>query len=1016
MRRKDKKLYVGLVVVVFFVGLSNFFIPTEKPPMKFRKVANHSQGAHAGQKRRTAQEETPEKPTMFVLTTGRREFKEPPWAKIVYIHGSQWPEAIGKTYDEGWGKQKWPEGAKRVSEGFVTIWKLVSNCSGYCFVSEDDAIWPWGEPPPLPKQGFVSFFKEAVCDQATVDHSDNFKKVYKSVVPGKCMPYGAVAHAMTPEFATTLLERLPMEVPVDHYLWKQAVSTGQGYVSQRYIVYHKKGPSLRKEVNTRPQKPLVPPALVPPAFTLLQSEGNHRKFDKPWSNYNKFITDKGFLKLGTDNVAHEFMYWSVAKALNLKDIFTSPVRTISMCKDATDLTDQLTSPPSIKVPLYGIFNAYKPNMKSGWGEMDHCKDIKSTRVLKMLLVDYLMGHSDRPSNCHTIDGKVYAIDNDGITITPKLKDWNNDIQENILHKALKDEHKKKRIIKTLEPWLGLPLNMKGIVQNMKETFHCSTEMHEHIEKLGTSILTRYKKLARRQAAYCILFTAERMQYALGKYDVLKKSGIDPKDIHLFMGDKFPVGRHKPDLSNIHIADRKLSLTGAYTWMMTSVLESYENAVIIEDDLQLAADFVEYMEWGMKLMDKSSNIFSVSAWNDNSWNYLKLDKEVFMMTKQFMGLGWLVNRRSLPLILNALSNECTPWDLCVHREMSSKGMVSVYPQYARVYHMPWKKGRHFHLTQQVQYSHDVKYPNVDTFLQYEKYICQLDATLTDLTSERIHKHISPKNIYIKSALSHDYYGIYDGIVLFADAKGQQHVFTNRKDLCNRPRPAAKIAVAIPTYNRAGYVKLCSQALAHSLPMEDVWIFDDHSSDYGATELAEWFLTPNICVNEKRLHPDGNARKIMEWFLSTDYDWLVTLDSDLIVRSDWLTILKTLLPKTQGVISVYHSGNPNHKTLSCDQDLCEMESLGNAGITWSKSLAKEMLTEMKDVHGYDWGWTAWLQKKHIKQYVPKDSLVLHIGMHGTWGVDSQREKSLRFAARKLDPDINKIAQKYLKGHSP
>lgn len=799
-KRLNIKMYIGMVVVMFLVGMSNLLMthPPERKPMKITK--KHTPLLHIDK-----QPEPNTKPTMFVLTTGRRKFKEPPWANVVYVHGSHWPKAIGKTYDEGWGKQTWPEGAKRISEGFVTIWKLISsNCTGYtnyCFVSEDDAIWPWGDVPPLPKQGFVSFFKEAVCDQATKDYSDHFKIVYKSIVPGKCMPYGAVAHAMTPEFATMLLNRLPMEVPVDHYLWKHAVSTGQGYVSKKYIVYHKKGPSLRKEVNTRPQKPLVPPA-----FTLLQNEGNHRKFDKP----------------------------------------------------------------------------------------------------------------------------------------------------------------------------------------------CSVRA--------------------RKAAYCILFTAERMQYALGKYDVLKKSGIDPKDIHLFMGDKFPVGRHKPDLSNIHIADRKLSLTGAYTWMMTSALESYENAVIIEDDLQLAADFVEYMEWGMKLMDKSSNIFSVSAWNDNSWNYLKLDKEVFMMTKQFMGLGWLVNRRSLPLILNALSNECAPWDLCVHREMSSKGMVSVYPQYARVYHMPWKKGRHFHLTQQVQYSHDVKYPNVDTFLQYEKYICQLGATLTDLTSEQIHKHISQKNIYIKSALSHDYYGIYDGIVLFADVKGQQHVFTNRKDLCNPPRPAAKIAVAIPTYNRAGYVKLCSRALVHSLPMEDVWIFDDHSSDYGTTELAEWFSTPNICVNEKRLHPDGNARKIMEWFLSTDYDWLVTLDSDLIVRSDWLTILKTLLPKTQGVISVYHSGNSNHKTLSCDQDLCEMESLGNAGITWSKSLAKEMLTEMKDVHGYDWGWTQWLQKKHIKQYVPKDSLVLHIGMHGTWGVDSQREKSLRFAARKLDPDINKIAQKYLKGHSP
>ena len=262
---------------------------------------------------------------MFVLTTGRRKFKERHVANVIYVHGSHWPKAIGKSYDEGWGKQKWPEGAKRISEGFVTIWKLVRNCTGYCFISEDDAIWPWEEPPALPEQGFVSFFKEAVCEQATKDYSDKFKMVYRSIVPGKCMPYGAVAHAMTPKFATMLLHKLPMQVPVDHYLWKHAVSTNQGYVSTKYIVYHKKGPSLRKEINKGHHS-----FTKKRTFTLLENEGNHRKFDKPWSNYNKFVTDKGFLKLGTDNVAHEWMYWFIAKALNLQEIFTSPVKIISM--------------------------------------------------------------------------------------------------------------------------------------------------------------------------------------------------------------------------------------------------------------------------------------------------------------------------------------------------------------------------------------------------------------------------------------------------------------------------------------------------------------------------------------------------------------------------------------------------------------------------------------------------------------------------------------------------------------
>lgn len=227
---------------------------------------------------------------------------------------------------------------------------------------------------------------------------------------------------------------------------------------------------------------------------------------------------------------------------------------------------------------------------------------------------------------------------------------------------------------------------------------------------------------------------------------------------------------------------------------------------------------------------------------------------------------------------------------------------------------------------------------------------------------------------------------------------------------------KIAVAIPTYNRAGYVQLCAAALTKTIDPNNVWIFDDHSTEYTAGDLQEWFHTENVQQNTERFKADKQARHILEWFVGTDYDWLITLDSDLIVRPDWLELLRGMLSHTQGVMSLYHSGNPNHPTLHCDPHLCEMKSLGNAGVAWSKVLAKRMLVDMTQSDGFDWGWTEWLQKQKIPQYVAKDSLVLHVGMHGTWGADSKREKSVGFPMHELSNDVRQKADIFLKGINP
>lgn len=66
-----------------------------------------------------------------------------------------------------------------------------------------------------------------------------------------------------------------------------------------------------------------------------------------------------------------------------------------------------------------------------------------------------------------------------------------------------------------------------------------------------------------------------------------------------------------------------------------------------------------------------------------------------------------------------------------------------------------------------------------------------------------------------------------------------------------------------------------------------------------ELKKWFGgSTNLKRNVDRLKADKQGRHVLEWFVTSEYDWLVTLDSDLIMRPDRLELMQGMLPKRGG----------------------------------------------------------------------------------------------------------------------
>ena len=197
-----------------------------------------------------------------------------------------------------------------------------------------------------------------------------------------------------------------------------------------------------------------------------------------------------------------------------------------------------------------------------------------------------------------------------------------------------------------------------------------------------------------------------------------------------------------------------------------------------------------------------------------------------------------------------------------------------------------------------------------------------------------------------------------------------------------RKNTKIMIAIPTFNRRGYTKFNAKVIReyHKIPSNSLYIFDDCSTEYGEKELREWYGKDiHFFPCTKRLKSDANIRRMFEYFLTTDFDLIFSVDTDLIFHKNWHDFILKHIDSTDGVMSLYHSNAPHHKTFNCKGDLCEKKSMGSAGTVMKRSIVKKMLRQHKS-HMFDWGFVSIFKKRKIRMMVPKNSLIMHYGQIG------------------------------------
>ena len=229
-------------------------------------------------------------------------------------------------------------------------------------------------------------------------------------------------------------------------------------------------------------------------------------------------------------------------------------------------------------------------------------------------------------------------------------------------------------------------------------------------------------------------------------------------------------------------------------------------------------------------------------------------------------------------------------------------------------------------------------------------------------------------------------------------------------------AMKLLIAIPVHDRLGYVTTTLQALYESwLPPDNLFhvlVVDDQTSQYDLEAVLHqrFPILPQLysVVHRDPTGPtgaDASEMFIAQYFVShPEYDLLLFLDSDLVLHQEWYAHLQALLlaaPK-RAVLSLYHSAAGSHATLGCQRDMCQKESIGNAGAVYSQEVAGLMfpnpIPNNAETLTFDWTWLFTAQKKRIPFCVPQVSSTT-VGTTGVGPLLGQWGRTVRCAKSQL-----------------
>lgn len=190
-----------------------------------------------------------------------------------------------------------------------------------------------------------------------------------------------------------------------------------------------------------------------------------------------------------------------------------------------------------------------------------------------------------------------------------------------------------------------------------------------------------------------------------------------------------------------------------------------------------------------------------------------------------------------------------------------------------------------------------------------------------------------------------------------------------------------------YNRFDYVNAFFGSFFQSNleNLDKLTIFDDYSTEDSIVELLKGISNisePEISIyrNPSNLGCDLNVfTAINHGFEETEDDFIMVLDSDALLKKEWLDVIIKQLEKVKnekvGALSIFNTNN--HLAIKdYDDELLEKHSLGGFCV----ALNRYIFNKMTDHNCWDWRFMDICKDENYKVLCTKISYAQHIGNYG------------------------------------
>lgn len=195
---------------------------------------------------------------------------------------------------------------------------------------------------------------------------------------------------------------------------------------------------------------------------------------------------------------------------------------------------------------------------------------------------------------------------------------------------------------------------------------------------------------------------------------------------------------------------------------------------------------------------------------------------------------------------------------------------------------------------------------------------------------------------------------------------------------------RIGLVITVHDRPQYLSRTLESLSQTYLPNDLELFmvNDNSTDPITNKLFSEFNLPNKIVkvvNKKNENMFYGLKMGWDYFFNNKFDILANIDSDVILKFYWLSILSKLLTLfPDRIITGFNT--PHHAVSSVCNKYCTKKTIGGINCFFNRHVYPQIVGVLKDAQ-WDWRMCYKMQEAKKMFIVATPSVVQHIGASST-----------------------------------